>query len=62
MYYYINEKSDFGLGYFRLNDSNAPVQDQFYLCFDYNFDFKKSAEVVTPAPAPETNPANPATN
>lgn len=62
LYYYINEKADFGLGYFRLNDSSATFQDQIYLCFDYNFDFKKSAEVVAPTPAPETNPANPATN
>lgn len=61
-YYYMNEKSDFGLGYFRANDSSAAVRNQLYLCFDYNFDFGKSAEVVAPTPAPETNTENPATN
>lgn len=52
LYYYINEKSNFGLGYMLYNDSD--LEDQVYFCFDYNFDFKKTAEVVTPAPAPET--------
>jgi len=52
LYYYINEKADFGLGYFRPN--NKDLADTIYLCFDYNFDFKKTAEVVAPAPAPET--------
>ncbi len=52
LYYYINEKADFGLGYFRPN--NSDLEDQIYFCFDYNFDFKKTAEVVAPAPAPET--------
>ena len=62
LYYYVNEKANFGVGYFRANDNDAAVRNQLYLCFDYNFDFAKTAEVVAPAPAPETNPANPATN
>lgn len=62
LYYYINEKANFGLGYFRLNDGDLSPQNQLYICFDYNFDFAKTAEVVAPAPAPETNPANPAAN
>ena len=52
LYYYINEKANFGLGYMLYN--NSGLQDQVYFAFDYNFDFKKTAEVVTPTPAPET--------
>ncbi|BCM88180.1 hypothetical protein IAD21_00007 [Abditibacteriota bacterium] len=62
LYYYVNDKADFGLGYFRLNDSNAAVRNQLYICFDYNFDFNKGVQSTTAPPAPETNPANPATN
>ncbi|RYX82379.1 hypothetical protein EON83_19980 [bacterium] len=47
-YYYPNDKCDFGLGYFRANSGAANPRNQFYICFDYNFDFKGS----TPAPAP----------
>lgn len=44
LYYYINDKADFGLGYFRLNDSSAAVRNQLYLCFDYNFDYNTPAK------------------
>jgi len=37
LYYYINDKANFGLGLFRLNSSNAGVRNQVYACFDYNF-------------------------
>jgi hypothetical protein len=40
IYYSINEKAGFGLGYLIFNN-DAP--NQVYACFDYNFDFKKSA-------------------
>ncbi len=66
LYYYFNGgKSDFGLGYFRLNDqaSSAP-KNQFYICLDYNFDFKKPAATpaATPTAAPETDTTAPAVN
>lgn len=62
LYYYVNDKADFGLGYFRLNDRNQGTHDQLYICFDYNFDFKSPVQATTAPPAPETNTANPATN
>ena len=65
LYYYFNGgKSDFGLGYFRLNDRTAAVPNQFYICLDYNFDFKKSSPTTTAAPAalPETDTKAPAVN
>ena len=38
LYYYINDKASFGVGYFRLNDEDiAPTRNQVYICFDYNF-------------------------
>jgi len=43
LYYYVNDKADFGLGYFRTNKNIAGVnQNNIYLCFDYNFDFNKA--------------------
>ena len=61
LYYYINDKANFGLGYFRLNNSDASPRNQIYVCFDYNFDFK-GPSVTTPTPVPETAPAAPAAN
>ena len=62
LYYYVNETTDFGLGYFRANNRDISPRNQIYLCFDHNFDFNKKVTPTTGAPAPETNPANPATN
>jgi len=42
LYYYVNDKADFGIGYFRLNNGNIVPRNQVYLCFDYNFDFNKT--------------------
>jgi hypothetical protein len=57
LYYYINDKADFGLGYMRFNDQTVtPKRNQIYACFDYNFGGGGST------PAPETAPAAPATN
>jgi hypothetical protein len=58
LYYYINDKANFGLGYFRLNSSNANPRNQVYLCFDYNF----GGGAPAPAPAPETSTTAPAAN
>ena len=62
LYYYINDRADFGLGYFRLNDSALSNRNQVYVCFDYNFDFKRPVQSTTAAPAPETSTQSPATN
>lgn len=60
LYYYVNDKADFGLGYFRLNDKSVtPTRNQVYVCFDYNFGGPPSA---ASAPVPETAPGAPATN
>lgn len=41
LYYYINDKANFGLGLMRFNSKNVgPSRNQVYVCFDYNFDFK----------------------
>jgi hypothetical protein len=61
LYYYINDKANFGLGYFRLNNSDASPRNQVYFCFDYNFDFK-GPTVTNVTPTPETAPAAPAAN
>lgn len=62
LYYFLNDKSDLGLGYFRANDRNlGAARDQIYLCFDYNFSLKGET-VTTPAPTPETAPSAPAAN
>ena len=42
LYYAVNDKASFGLGWMRFNDSSVfPGRNQTYICFDYNFDFKK---------------------
>lgn len=62
LYYYVNDKANFGLGLFRLNDSSVlPTRNQVYICFDYNFG-GATAPVAAPAPIPETAPGAPATN
>ncbi len=62
-YYFLNDKSDLGLGYFRANNRDlGAAKNQIYLCFDYNFDLKSKPEVITPAPTPETTPGAPAVN
>ena len=39
LYYAVNDKASFGLGWSRLNDSTVfPSRNQTYVCFDYNFD------------------------
>lgn len=38
LYYYLNDKTSLGIGYFRLNDKDiSPTRNQVYLSFDYNF-------------------------
>ncbi|MBW3637622.1 MAG: hypothetical protein KY445_14345 [Armatimonadetes bacterium] len=62
LYYYINDKANFGVGYFRANDASvAPSRNQVYLCFDYNFGGPPAAAPAAP-PVPETAPTTPATN
>ncbi len=62
LYYFLNDKSDLGLGYFRANDRNlGAARDQIYICFDYNFNLKNPT-VTIPTPAPETTPGAPAAN
>lgn len=58
LYYYINDKANFGLGLFRLNSSNAAIRNQVYACFDYNF----GGGGGDAAPVPETAPSAPASN
>ena len=42
LYYAVNDKASFGLGWFRANDSTVfPSRNQTYICFDYNFDMAK---------------------
>jgi len=64
LYYYVNDKANFGLGLFRLNSSNAAIRNQVYVCFDYNFGGKSApAPEVNSTPTPETAPgAPPASN
>ena len=57
--YYLNDKSDFQLGYIRFNDRS--LRDQVYLGFDYNFGGPTPPTATTP-PAPETSTAAPAVN
>jgi hypothetical protein len=50
LYYFLNDKSDIGLGYFRANDRGlGDAKNQIYICFDYNFDLKTA--VSKPASA-----------
>lgn len=59
LYYYVNDKASFGLGWMRFNDKSvAPDRDQVYLCFDYNFGGGGGSS--EPAPAATTAPAPPA--
>jgi len=60
VYYSVNDKASFGVGYFRLNNRQAPVKDQIYFAFAYNFDFNKAAPTPgssNPSPATGTGPA-----
>jgi hypothetical protein len=57
LYYFFNDKADFGLGYARFNNKDFSPRNQIYICFDYNFDFKGN-----PAPAPENVTPVPAAN
>lgn len=56
LYYYVNDKADFGLGFFRLNSQNAAIRNQVYACFDYNFG---GGSAAAPAPAVAATPAAP---
>lgn len=55
LYYYVNDKADFGLGLYRLNSKNAAIRNQVYICFDYNFGGKtaEAAPVAAPVVAPK---------
>ena len=60
VYYSVNDKASFGIGYFRLNNRTATVKNQIYLAFAYNFDFNKPAPTPAssnPAPSTGTGPA-----
>ena len=58
LYYLFNDKADVGLGYFRANNrGSGALNNQLYICFDYNFDTKGNV-----APVPETVPGAPAIN
>lgn len=59
--YYLNDKSDFELGYIHYNNSSISPRNQIYLGFDYNFG-PGTEKVNTTAPAPETDTAAPAKN
>lgn len=53
IYYYINNRANFGLGLFRANSSTlVNPRNQVYVCFDYNFG--GGSDDVPDAPAPET--------
>ena len=57
VYYSVNDKASFGLGYFRTNNRSfaSASRDQIYVSFAYNFDFNK------PAPVPANSNPGPAT-
>ena len=61
VYYSVNDKASFGLGYFFNNEPKGfGGNDQLYLCFDYNFGGPKEgapAEGGPGAPGPEPAPA-----
>lgn len=57
--YYMNDKSDFQLGYIKYNDSS--LRDTVYLGFDYNFGGSTPPTAEAP-PAPETSTTAPAVN
>jgi len=59
--YYLNDKSDFELGYVHYNDRSISPRNQIYLGFDYNFG-PGTEKTNTTAPAPETDTAAPAKN
>ncbi len=64
LYYYINDKANFGLGYFRTNNSHVVnatgdnIRNQIYVCFDYNFDLGNALKSGAPAPDPVPGPAS----
>ena len=62
VYYSVNDKASFGLGYFFCNEPKGAgfSNDQLYLCFDYNFGGPKPAppaEGAPGAPGPEPSPS-----
>jgi len=60
LYYSVNDKASFGLGYFYLNNRQTAVKNQLYFAFAYNFDFNKAAPTPgssNPSPATGTGPA-----
>lgn len=61
LYYAVNDKASFGIGYFiNREPSGAPKNDQLYLCFDYNFGGAPAQQEAQPvSPATGTPPATP---
>jgi len=59
LYYAVNDKASFGIGYFiNREPAGAPNNDQLYLCFDYNFGGRPAQQEAQPvSPATGTPPA-----
>lgn len=58
LYYAVNDKASFGLGYMRFNDSTVgPSRNQIYACFDYNFGGPSAQQEAQPVPAATGAPA-----
>ena len=63
LYYSVNDKASFGIGYFFCNEprNTGFNNDQLYLCFDYNFGGPKPGDQpalgAPGAPGPEAAPA-----
>jgi hypothetical protein len=56
LYYLVNDKASFGVGYARFNDkSMMPSRNQVYVCFDYNFGKGSSMNMVQPMAIPASH-------
>lgn len=62
LYFYPNDKCDFGLGYFHANSGSVSPRNQLYICFDYNFDFKRQVQSTLAPPPPKEDTQSPSTN
>jgi hypothetical protein len=60
LYYAVNDKASFGIGYLRLNDGSVgPSRNQVYAAFDYNFggpSGQQEAQPVSPATGAPAKP------